>query len=101
MGGQNTPQSFSDATNYMVKHTLEQNTENPAFIKFWELQMPIINPVKVEVTDSKEHFLELQNYCYPSAFSRDSSDYKGIIFYIHGYQEYISRQVHFAKTFSD
>ena len=44
--------------------------------------------------------IKLMTYCWPSAIPREHKEFKGVVFYIHGFSEYCKRQAHFAKEFS-
>ena len=38
---------------------------------------------------------------YPSIYDPKSNDYKGIVFFIHGFTDYAERQAHVGKSFSN
>ncbi|TNV72937.1 hypothetical protein FGO68_gene8328 [Halteria grandinella] len=59
-----------------------------SFIDFREFPFPEVNPFKIQ---------DLANYRYPSQQSKS----KGIIFYIHGYGEYVQRYGYFAKLYAE
>ncbi|TNV72939.1 hypothetical protein FGO68_gene9903 [Halteria grandinella] len=59
-----------------------------SFIDFREFPFPEVNPLKIQ---------DLANYRYPSLQSKR----KGIIFYIHGYGEYVQRYGYFAKKYAE
>ena len=98
-GGEKNPLLLYDQeTLNFVKGQFKRGQKRAEFLDWNEYSFPVVNPVKIQIEDWNGEEITLQNYCYPAS---KETEYKGIIFYVHGFTEYIERQVHFAKEFSD
>jgi pimeloyl-ACP methyl ester carboxylesterase len=63
------------------------------YIDYTSTHFPEVNPVELVSSDKR---FRLANYRYPAAKER-----KGIIFFIHGYGEYVKRYAYFGKVFAE
>ena len=102
---------------------MEQNP-NPKLIKFKDYKFPLLNPIELTVANSVDRrspsIFNMATYAYPAYFddvnasvkqewtldevleSRASSpserftngSYRGIVFYMHGFSEYVGRFAH-------
>jgi hypothetical protein len=65
------------------------------YIDYTSTHFPEVNPVELVSADKR---FRLANYRYPAAVAKER---KGIIFFIHGYGEYVKRYAYFGKVFAE
>ena len=68
-------------------------------MQFDHLSYPVENFVDVQIEHDGQT-LTLANFHFPSEIARDSPDYQGILFYVHGYSDNSSRQINLAINFA-
>lgn len=64
------------------------------YIDYTSLKFPETNPIDLFTADKR---FKLANYRYPAA----TTERKGIIYFIHGYGEYVSRYAYFGRVFAE
>lgn len=100
----------------------EKQSPNPRLINFKNYKFPFIDPIEIygqSVDDPTQlGSLKLANYAYPAhydklnepntlldAFTRREAapnlNYRGIVFYIHGFSEYVQRFAHLGQKWSN
>jgi hypothetical protein len=84
----------------MVEDTLQKNKENPKFVRFWEYEFPVKNPILFSREQNGE-MLDLASFHWPTTVDRSGPDYKGIVFMVHGYADYSWRNAQIAKEFAE
>lgn len=65
------------------------------YIDYTSVAFPEINPVELVSADKR---FRLANYRYPATASKER---KGIIYFIHGYGEYVRRYAYFGQVFAE
>jgi alpha-beta hydrolase superfamily lysophospholipase len=91
------PIDFTFDTDYKKHWYVERfyrTTKNETVIKWKEYKFPITNPVNFVAKDGTK----LATYKYPAA---EGTQFKGVIFFIHGFQSNSNRNGHVAKSHSD
>lgn len=86
------------------------SSTNPRLVKFADYQFPKEheNPVEVKVNDFDDPSIQysLKTYRYPAFYDikddeelyqqKIQNEFKGVVFYVHGFGEYVGRFAHIA-----
>ena len=73
-------------------------------VHFKKNSFPEVNPVQYNVHKSsvdKNKELKIQNYRWPSMIASTQPGYKGIVFFVHDFTDYIGRNAHVARGFAE
>jgi hypothetical protein len=84
------PHPWPEATIKIIEEHVEANKEDSQFIRWWDYEFPVKNPVKMTATQNGQE-IELATFMYPSQKAHDSGEYKGIVFFVHGFADYSER----------
>ena len=89
-----------EKTNDWLKKEIENG--NPNIVVHTDYQWPEVNPVELKVPDvkGKDLYLQIQNYRYPSAYDKDHAEYRGAIFFVHGFVEHSGHHAHHGEIYS-
>ena len=73
--------------------------QHPGYIDYKNAHYPEANPMSLRVYSQMQgRYIWLANYRYPAV---DQKNRKGIIYFVHGYGEYVGRYAYFAKYFAE
>ena len=96
MGNSNTKDIALD-TDEKKKEYVErffERTRNERVVNLKLFKFPVENPVEVVAEDGTK----FATYKYPAV---DGTQFKGVIFFIHGFQSYANRISHIASSLSE
>ena len=83
-----------------IDQVVEANRNNPKFVRFWETRIEIEDPVDMQVQQWGET-IKLRSYHQPTKVDRKSADFKGVVFFVHGFTDHGGRYGHLATKFAD
>jgi alpha-beta hydrolase superfamily lysophospholipase len=63
---------------------------------------PETNPVelKVQFDTGSDDYLQINNYRYPSQYDKDHAEYRGAIFFVHGFADHAGPYAHHGEIYS-
>ena len=84
-----------------IDQLVSQNTSNPQFVKYWEYKFDFENPIHMEVQHQGDS-IKLATYYQPAKVENrvGNEAYKGVIFYVHGFADFVDRKAHVAQEFA-